>query len=60
MDVKKDGTFEYNWLVDFLKSTPYKQPKDLSIAILEKAKELSGGKVKDDMTVVVSKVYALH
>lgn len=60
LDVKKDGTFEYDWLLDFLKATPYKQPKDLSIAILEKAKELSGGKVKDDMTVVVSKVYTLH
>ena len=29
-------------------------------AILEKAKELSGGKAKDDMTVVVSKVFAIN
>lgn len=60
LDVKKEGEFETNWLVDFLKETSYKQPKDLSIAILEKAKELCGGKAKDDMTVMVSKIYALY
>ena len=60
LDVKNDGSFDTTWLIDFLKNTKYRQPKDLSIAILEKAKELSGGKAKDDMTVVVSKVFAIN
>lgn len=60
LDVKNDGSFDTTWLIEFLKSNKYRQPKDLSIAILEKAKELSGGKAKDDMTVVVSKVFAIN
>ena len=60
LDVKNDGSFDTTWLIEFLKSTKYRQPKDLSIAILEEAKELSGGKAKDDMTVVVSKVFAIN
>ncbi|MGV2642527.1 stage II sporulation protein E [Clostridium perfringens] len=60
LDIKNDGSFDTTWLIEFLKSTKYRQPKDLSIAILEKAKELSGGKAKDDMTVVVSKVFAIN
>ena len=60
LDVKNDGSFDTTWLIEFLKSTKYRQPKDLSIAILEKAKELSGGKAKDDMTVVVSKVFGIN
>ncbi|MGL5243931.1 MAG: stage II sporulation protein E, partial [Sarcina sp.] len=60
LDINRDGAFSIEWLVQFLKDTHYKQPKDLSIAIIEKAKELSGGKANDDMTVVVSKIYALY
>lgn len=60
LDVKNDGSFDTTWLIEFLKNTKYRQPKDLSIAILEKAKELSGGKAKDDMTVVVSKVFGIN
>uniref|UniRef100_UPI0039E7610D stage II sporulation protein E n=1 Tax=Clostridium perfringens TaxID=1502 RepID=UPI0039E7610D len=60
LDVKNDGSFDTTWLIEFLKNTKYRQPKDLSIAILEKAKELSGGKAKDDMTVVVSKVFSIN
>lgn len=60
LDIKNDGSFDTTWLIEFLKNTKYRQPKDLSIAILEKAKELSGGKAKDDMTVVVSKVFAIN
>lgn len=32
----------------------------LSRDILEKAMVLSGGKVKDDMTVLVSKIYSIY
>lgn len=60
LDVKNDGSFDTTWLIEFLKNTKYRQPKDLSVAILEKAKELSGGKAKDDMTIVVSKVFGIN
>lgn len=60
LDIKDDGSFDTTWLIEFLKNTKYRQPKELSIAILEKAKELSGGKAKDDMTVVISKVFAIN
>lgn len=63
-----DGILDYNseaagrvdWVVDYLQKTSCSNPKDLAEALVEQAKELSGGKVKDDMTVVVSKVYALY
>lgn len=60
LDVKNDGSFDTTWLIEFLKNTKYRQPKDLSVAILEKAKELSGGKAKDDMTIIVSKVFGIN
>lgn len=49
----------FRWLEAFLEQSKIKSPKELAIEILEQAKELNGGKVKDDMTVVVSKVYAI-
>ena len=63
-----DGVLDYNneavgkvdWLVDFLQKTSCSSPKELVDEIIEEAKELSGGKIKDDMTVVVSKIYALY
>lgn len=63
-----DGVLDYNseaagrvdWVVDFLENTNCSNPKDLVDKLIEKSKELSGGKVKDDMTAVVSKVYSLY
>ena len=47
----------FQWLNRFLIETNIKDPKELSKQILERAKEMNNGKIKDDMTVVVSKVY---
>lgn len=44
-----------NWLQKYLINST-REPKQLAQDILQKAKELNGGKSKDDMTVVVSKV----
>jgi stage II sporulation protein E len=63
-----DGVLDYNneaagkvdWVVDFLQTTSCSSPKELVDELIEKAQELSGGKVKDDMTVIVSKVYSLY
>ena len=59
LDINKESLGKYNWLEEYLVSAS-KDPKQLAEDILDKAKELSGGKVKDDMTVVVSKVYSLY
>lgn len=56
----RNGEGGYQWLVDYLKETKSKNCKDIALEIMEKAKEISGGKAKDDMTIVVSKVYALY
>lgn len=53
---------DYNneWLSKYLAATDCNNPKELVYDILDKAKEISGGKIKDDMTIVVSKVYSLY
>lgn len=63
-----DGVLDYNnevvgkedWLVDFLEKVSANTPKELAEQIIDKAKELSKDKIKDDMTVVVSKIYSLY
>ncbi|MDY4949554.1 MAG: stage II sporulation protein E [Clostridium cadaveris] len=49
-----------DWIADYLKNIQCNNPKELAEDILNKAKELSGAKVKDDMTVIVSKIYSLY
>lgn len=56
LDIDMEDIDERSWLENFLK-IDNSDPKELSDKILDKAKELSGGIIKDDMTVLVSKVY---
>lgn len=56
LDIDKANSEEKTWLENYL-TIDNSDPKDLSEKILSKAKKMSGGKIKDDMTVVVSKVY---
>jgi len=63
-----DGVLDYNdenvgridWVVDYLGKNNCNSPKELSEGLLFEAKKLSGNKVKDDMTVLVSKIYSLY
>ena len=63
-----DGVSDYNdenvgrvdWIVDYLGKNNCNDPKDLAEGLLSEAKRLSGNKVKDDMTVLVSKIYSLY
>lgn len=63
-----DGILDYDntevgkvdWIVKYLEETNMNTPEDICKDILEKAKLLRKAKVKDDMTVVVSKVYSLY
>lgn len=58
-DINKNSVGNYSWIEEFLE-TATKDPKKLAEDILEKAKDLASGKVKDDMTVLVSKVYSIY
>ena len=63
-----DGVLDYNdenvgrvdWVIDYLGKNNCNNPKDLADGLLAEAKKLSGSRVKDDMTVLVSKIYSLY
>ena len=59
LDVDKNNIGDYSWLRTYLEKVTT-NPEQLSRDILDKAKALSNGKVMDDMTVVVSKLYSLY
>lgn len=59
IDVDKNNQGSHLWLEEYLRNSDT-NPEALSRDILEKAKILSGGKVTDDMTVLVSKVYSVY
>lgn len=56
LDIDKFNSEKFVWLEQYLKEVN-DDPKALSEKILQKAKELSGKEIKDDMTVIVSKIY---
>ncbi|MBC8061504.1 MAG: stage II sporulation protein E [Clostridiaceae bacterium] len=56
-DSKSIGQSE--WLFQYIKDFENSNPKAMAEGLIEKSKEL-GGKVKDDMTVLVSKVFSLR
>ncbi|WP_029451483.1 stage II sporulation protein E [Clostridium algidicarnis] len=58
LDCCEGGSIE--WLAEYLVKSNKNTPKELAEDIIEKVKELSGGKIKDDMTAIVSKVYNLY
>lgn len=55
VDIDKNHMLDYRWIEDYLVQCT-KDPKKLAFEILEKAKELSGKNIQDDMTVLVCKV----
>ena len=57
IDVDKGNIGDYSWIVDYLKGEQ-NNPELISREILELAKNKCDGKVLDDMTIVVSKLYA--
>lgn len=57
VDIDKHHMLDYTWIEDYLTQCT-KDPKKLALEILEKAKELSGENIQDDMTVLVCKVQA--
>lgn len=60
LDYENEQAGKVDWVVEFLKNSKCNDARELCESILNKAKELSGGKTRDDMTVVVEKVYSLY
>jgi stage II sporulation protein E len=51
-----DRTIKDDWLRDFIEEIDTKNPQEMADLIFEEALRMSGNKVKDDMTVIVSKI----
>ncbi len=56
LDIDKLNSGKSNWIEEYLKNINA-DPRELSEKILEEAKKKSNKIIKDDMTVVVSKIY---
>ncbi|MDP4088377.1 MAG: stage II sporulation protein E [Bacillota bacterium] len=48
------------WIHDYLQECGSAGTKEIADVIVKRAKELNNGKAKDDITVIVSKVYSLY
>ncbi len=59
LDIDKNNMGSYAWLEEYLEYADT-NPAALSRDILEKSMVLSNGKVNDDMTVLVSKIYSVY
>lgn len=56
LDIDKLNSEKSTWIEEYLKNINA-DPRELSERILDRAKKLSNGVIKDDMTVVVSRIY---
>jgi stage II sporulation protein E len=60
LDSNQDGPEKEAWIIDYLRNANSGNPKDITDDIIIHSKEQSNGKVKDDITIIVSKVYSLY
>lgn len=60
LDYDNDSVGKVDWVVDYLKESSINNPKELVEGIISRAKDLGGGRAKDDMTAIVCKVYSLY
>ena len=59
LDVDKDGVGDSAWLEKYLKGKG-NNPRELVEDILEESKKINNGTIKDDMSIIVSKVHAVY
>jgi stage II sporulation protein E len=59
MDCDTENQNTRDWISDYLQLASTTNPKEIVDDIMLKAKEMGKGKTKDDMTVIVSKIYTL-
>ncbi|KEI00737.1 stage II sporulation protein E [Clostridium botulinum] len=60
LDYDNNNVGKIDWILDYLKNSNINSPKELVDGIISRAKELSGGRAKDDMTAIVCKVYSVY
>ena len=60
LDLSKDGDLNNTWLIELIEKSADRCSKDLANRILDTAKAFNNGKARDDMTVVVSKIYNIQ
>lgn len=59
IDVDKNNIGDYEWILKYLEGEQ-NNPEIMAREILEEAKKRSHGRVLDDMTIVISKVYSQY
>ncbi|MFT8312780.1 MAG: stage II sporulation protein E [Clostridium sp.] len=59
-DYDNENAGKINWIVEYLQNCSSNNPKDIAEEIVKKSVKMGGGKAKDDMTVIVSKIYSLY
>lgn len=60
LDYNDSSLINSNWILEYLKNTKSNDPKEVACEILNEAIKLNDYKIKDDMTVLVSKVYSVY
>lgn len=56
-DSKQNETNKENWLSELLKNHKYTNPQEMANYILESAKSNTKGRINDDMTVLVARIW---
>lgn len=59
LDIDKNNIGDFKWIEEYLAHSD-SNPEALSRDIIDKARSLMGGRIFDDMTVVVSKIYSVY
>lgn len=59
-DCTADSESGIDWIAEYLENNSGNNPAEMAEEIMEIAKDLCKGKAKDDMTVIVSKVYNIY
>lgn len=60
LDYNDSSLINSNWILEYLKNSKSNDPKEVACGILNEAIKSNDYKIKDDMTVLVSKVYAVY
>lgn len=60
LDYNDSNLLNSNWIVEYLKNSNSNDPKEIACEILNEAIKLNDYKIKDDMTVLVSKIYTVY
>ncbi|MGL4655338.1 MAG: stage II sporulation protein E [Sarcina sp.] len=60
LDLSKNGDLNNTWLIELIEKSVDRSSKDLANRILDVAKAFNNGKARDDMTVIVSKIYNMQ